>query len=135
MAKLTEGQGRFLHDEPNLAVVAALREDGTAHQTVVWVDWDGEHVLLNLNNFRAKVDHLQRDPRVSILVLDRNDPFRWLAVEGHVVEITPEGAYEHMVRQAGVYLGRQSYQLQEGEERILVRIEPSRVEAHRIDER
>lgn len=133
MAKLTEGQASFLHDEPNVAVVAALREDGTAHQTVVWIDWDGEHVLLNLNTFRAKLDHLQRDPRVSILVLDRDDPFRWLGLEGVVAEITPDGAYEHIVRQAGVYFNRHSYELQPGEQRILVRIALEQVEAKNVE--
>ena len=132
MPKLTKGQSSFLHDEPNVAVVAALREDGTPHQTVVWIDWDGEHVLLNLNNFRAKLEHLDRDPRVSLLVLDRSDPFRWLALEGKVVEITPEGAYEHIVRQAGIYLGKEEYPLKEGEQRILVRIAPERVEAYNV---
>ena len=133
MPKLTEGQARFLHDEPNVAVVSVLRQDGTPHQTVVWVDWDGEHVVLNLNNFRAKLDHLRHDPRVSVLVLDRDDPFRWIGIEGKAVEITPEGAYEHIVRQAGVYLGRESYELQPGEERILVRIRAERIEASRVD--
>jgi len=132
MAKLTESQASFVHDEPNVAVVAALREDGTPHQTVVWVDWDGEHVLLNLNNFRAKLEHMERDPRVSVLVLDRNNPFRWLGIEGKVVEITPEGAYEHIVRQAGVYLGKEQYPLKDGEQRILVRIAPERVEPYNV---
>ncbi len=132
MAKLTDEQASFLHDEPNVGIVAVLREDGTPHQTVVWVDWDGEHLVLNLNNFRTKLDYLRRDPRVSVLVLDRDNPFRWLRVEGAVVEITPEGAYEHIVRQAGVYLGRESYSLQDGEQRILVRIAAERVEAYRV---
>ena len=133
MAKLTDGQASFLHDEPNVAVVAALRQDGTPHQTVVWIDWDGEHVLLNLNNFRMKLDYLRRDPRVSVLVLDRNNSFRWLAVEGKVVEITTEGAYEHIVQQAGVYLGKDEYPLKENEQRILVRIAPQRVEAYNVE--
>ncbi len=132
MANLTDAQASFLHDEPNVAVVAALREDGTAHQTVVWIDWDGEHVLLNVNTFRAKLDYLRRDPRVSILVLDRNDPYRWLGLEGTVAEITSEGAYEHIVRQAGVYFDRHSYELKEGEQRILVRVALERVEAHNV---
>jgi PPOX class probable F420-dependent enzyme len=132
LTKLTEGQAAFLHEEPNLGVVTALRADGTPHQTVVWVDWDGEHLVLNLNNFRAKLEHLRRDPRVSVLVLDRHDPFRWLGLEGTVAEITPDGAYEHIVRQAGIYLGRGSYPLRVGEERILVRIAPTRVEAYRV---
>jgi PPOX class probable F420-dependent enzyme len=133
MAKLTNGQASFLHDEPHVGVVATLREDGTAHQTVVWVDWDGEHVVLNLNTWRNKLGELERDPRVSLLVLDRDDPYRWLAVDGRVVETTKEGAYEHIVRQAGIYRGRDSYPLKPGEERVLVRIEPERVESYNVE--
>ena len=131
-AKLTEEQGRFLHEEPNVGVVAVLRADGTAHQTPVWVDYDGEHVLLNLTTARAKTIHLRRDPRVSVLTIDRDDPFRWLCVEGTVVETTTEGAYEHMDRQASVYLGRDEYARRPDEERLLVRIRPERVEARRV---
>jgi PPOX class probable F420-dependent enzyme len=132
VAKLTNEQASFLHDEPNVGVVAALREDGTPHQTVVWVDWDGEHVLLNLASSRRKLEYLRRDPRVSVLVLDRNNPFRWLRIEGKVAEITPEGAYEHIVRQAGVYLGKEEYPRRPGEERILVKIAPERLEPYNV---
>lgn len=133
MPKLTDAQARFLHDEPNAAVVAALRPDGTPHQTVVWVDWDGEHVLLNLARTRSKLRYLERDPRVSVLVIDRNDPLRRIRIDGTVAGVTAEGAYEHIVRQAGVYLGRDSYPLEPGEERVLVRIEPRQVEALNVD--
>ena len=133
MAELTSGQAGFLHDQPNVAVVAAVRPDGTPHQTVVWIDYDGEHVLVNLNTWRTKLRYLEADPRVSVLVLDRDDPFRRVRIDGRVVEITKQGAYEHIVRQAGVYLGRDSYELQPGEERVLVRIAPERVEASNVE--
>ena len=132
MPKLTPSQGAFLQ-EPNYCVVAALREDGSPHQTVIWVDWDGEHVLLNLNTWRAKLEYLRADPRVSLLVIDRADPYRWIGIDGAVVEITEEGAAEHIVKQAGVYFGRDSYNFKPGEQRILVRIEPRRVEAYGVE--
>ena len=132
MARLTEAQGSFLQ-EPNYAVVAALREDGSAHQTVVWVDWDGEHVLLNVNTWRAKLQHMENDGRVSVLVLDRETPYRWIGIEGRVVETTKEGAAEHIVKLAGVYLGRDSYNFKPGEQRVLVRIAPERVEPYGVD--
>ena len=131
MPKLTATQAQFLL-EPNYAVVAALRKDGSPHQTVVWVDWDGEHVVLNLNTWRAKLEHLRADPRVSVLVIDRQDPYRWLAIEGTVVKITEEGANEHIVKQAGVYRGRDSYDFKPGEQRVLVSIAPRRVEPYKI---
>ena len=56
-----------------------------------------------------------------------------LVIDGTVVELTKEGAYEHIVRQAGVYTGRESYELQPGEERVLVRIEPVQVEATNVE--
>ena len=133
MAKLTPGQASFLHEQPNIAVVAALRPDGTPHQTVTWIDYDSEHVLVNLNTFRTKLRYLEADPRVSVLVLDRDDPLRRVRIDGRVVEITKDGAYEHIVRQAGVYLGRESYELAPGEERVLVRIEPEQVEASNVE--
>ncbi|NUT56793.1 MAG: TIGR03618 family F420-dependent PPOX class oxidoreductase [Thermoleophilia bacterium] len=133
MAKLTDGQASFLHDEPNVAVVAALRPNGTPHQTVTWIDYDGTHVLVNLNTWRTKLRYLEADPRVSVLVVDRNDPLRRIRIDGTVVELTKEGAYEHIVRQAGVYTGRESYELQPGEERVLVRIEPVQVEATNVE--
>ena len=129
---LTAAQGAFLQ-EPNYAIVAALRDDGTPHQTVVWVDWDGEHVLLNLNTWRTKLRYLERDPRISVLVLDREDPYRWVSVSGRVVETTTDGAAEHIVKLAGVYRGRDSYDFKPGEQRVLVRIEPERVTAYGVE--
>ncbi|MBA2460957.1 MAG: PPOX class F420-dependent oxidoreductase [Actinobacteria bacterium] len=131
MVKMTESQGRFLQ-EPNYAVVAALREDGSPHLTVIWIDWDGEHVL-NLNTWRSKLRYMRGNPRVSVLVIDRESPYKWISIDGEVAEITTEGAYEHIVRQAGVYLGRDSYALKPGEERVLVRVRPLAVEAYGVD--
>ena len=133
MAKLTPGQASFLHEQPNVAVVAALRPDGTPHQTVTGSTTTASTSLVNLNTFRTKLRYLEADPRVSVLVLDRDDPFRRIRIDGRVVEITKEGAYEHIVRQAGVYLGRESYELAPGEERVLVRIAPERVEASNVE--
>ncbi|HWH06286.1 MAG TPA: PPOX class F420-dependent oxidoreductase [Gaiellaceae bacterium] len=129
---LTEGQGRFLQ-EPNYAVIAALRPDGTPHQSVIWVDWDGEHVLVNLNTERRKLDYLRGDARTSVLVLQRDDPYRWIAIDGAVAEITTEGANEHIDHQANVYFGRDRYGLGEGEQRVLVKVRPTRVTAYRVD--
>jgi PPOX class probable F420-dependent enzyme len=130
---LSRAEARFLQ-EPNYAVVAALREDGSPHQTVIWVDWDGEHVLLNLNQDRAKLRYLRDDRRLSLLVLHRENPYQWLGIDGEVEEITTEGAYEHIVHQARVYRGRAEYPLKPGEERVLVKVRPLRVHPYGFDE-
>ena len=131
-ATLTEAQGRFLQ-AGHYAVIAVLRPDGTPQQSVIWIDWDGRHVLVNLNTERKKLEYLRGDPRVSILVLHRDDPFRWVSVDGLVDEITTEGANEHIDRQAKVYFDRDDYGLAPGEQRVLVKVRPSRVGGYRIE--
>ena len=97
--EVSEAAARILL-QPNLAAVTTLRADGSPHTTVVWVDWDGEHVVFNTTETRAKTGHLRADPRASVLVLDRNDPYRWVSVSGIAVELTQEGAVEHINRLA-----------------------------------
>jgi PPOX class probable F420-dependent enzyme len=76
----TREQQRVL-SEPNFAVVATLRPDGSVHQTVMWVGADDDFVLLNTPS-PVKQAHLAADPRIAVLVLSRSDPYSYLAVRG-----------------------------------------------------
>jgi PPOX class probable F420-dependent enzyme len=124
MATLNEKQAKLLLD-PNLAVVGTIRPDGTPHVTPTWVDWDGEHVLINTGEGRSKLKYLRRDPRVSVFVLDPNDPFNWVSITG-TAELTHEGAEEHIHKLSRKYTGR-DYDTPEHPKRILVKITPERV--------
>ena len=128
MARLTEKQIELL-TEPNFGVVATVKKDGSPQTTVVWVDWDGENVVFNTTTRRAKGRHLFRDPRVSITVWDRNDPYRYVTIDG-VAELDEEGADEHIRRLAWQYWGRDYV---EPKDRVIVRIRPERVYAYGID--
>ena len=124
MPTLNEKQAKLLLD-PNIAVVATIRPDGTPHLTPTWVDWDGEHVLINTAEGRAKPKYLRRDPRVSVLVLDPNDPYNWVSITG-TAELTHEGAEGHINKLSHKYNGR-DYPNPKDPQRILVRITPERV--------
>ena len=124
MANLNEKQAKLLL-EPNIAVVATIRPDGTPHVTPTWVDWDGEHVLINTAEGRSKPKYLRRDPRVRVFVLDPDDPFNWVSVTG-AAELTHEGAEEHIHKLSHKYRG-QDYDNPKEPRRILVRITPERV--------
>jgi PPOX class probable F420-dependent enzyme len=76
-------------------VIATINPDGTPHQSVVWVDHDDDHVLVNTALGRRKVKNLQRDPRVDVLVVDPDEPERYIEVSGECVAITEDGADEH----------------------------------------
>src|SRR5437763_1609641 len=81
MADLTDEQARLL-EEPNVATVGTVNPDGSPQLTIVWIDWDGEHVLFNTAAGRVKPRNLERDRRVSVLVADRADAYRWVGVRG-----------------------------------------------------
>jgi len=124
MAALTEEQAR-LFKEANLATVATLRRDGSAQLTPVWIDWDGENVVFNTAEGRAKPRNIRRNPLVSIQVVDREDEYRWVSITGHA-QISEEGAVEHIHELSRRYRGR-DYDLMPGQQRLIVRVRPERV--------
>lgn len=127
MAKLSEQAVQLLRGK-NLAVVAPIREDGTPQLTPVWVDTDGENVLFNTAEGRAKPRYLRRDPRVSVFVVDREDDYRWVSVTG-TAELTTEGADEHIDDLSEKYTGRRPYASRApGEQRLKVIVHPERVQ-------
>jgi len=125
---LTPAEREFLA-EPNVGTVTTLRPDGSPQSTVVWVDVDDEGILFNTAVGRAKERYLRRDPRVSMLVLDPEDVHRWLAVSG-TVELTTEGAKEHIDRLHRKYLGEGTFSHAQGEQRITARIHAERIDSH-----
>lgn len=127
MAELPEGVRKLL-EEPNLAHFVTLMPNGSPQVTPVWVDHDGTHVLINTAEGRQKPRNLQRDPRVAISVVDRNDPYRYAQIRGRVVEITREGAFEHISKLSEKYTGRSAYPRREGEQRIIVKVLPEHVQ-------
>lgn len=131
MATLTEEQARLFLD-PNYGVLAAIRPDGTPQLTTVWVDWDGEHVLFNTAEGRWKPRYLRGNPHASVYVADKDDPYKWVSVTGPV-EVTEQGADEHIDRLAKKYTGQDTYPWRkEGEQRLLVKISPERVNAYGV---
>ncbi|WP_394436527.1 PPOX class F420-dependent oxidoreductase [Streptomyces sp. SGAir0957] len=71
---------------PNPAVMATLRSDGTPVSTPTWYLWEDGRVLLSLDEGRVRLKHIQRDPRVSLTVLDSDDWYTHVTLIGRVVE-------------------------------------------------
>jgi PPOX class probable F420-dependent enzyme len=119
-----------LFDKAAIAHLATSMPDGTPHVTPVWVDYDGRHILVNSAAGRQKDRNMERRPDVAIEIADPENPNRYVAVRGRVVEITESGADEHLDRLARRYLGRDRYPDSyrfPGEVRRIYRIAPSRV--------
>ena len=131
MTKLSEQQQEFLRN-PYYGVVTTLREDGSPHNTVVWVDVDEDAVIFNTAEGRAKPDHLRQDARAAMTVIDPRNPYKWLAVSGPA-ELSHEGADDQIDKLSEKYTGNPVYQSrQPGEQRVNVRIAPEHVDTHGI---
>jgi len=118
----------ILLGEPSLCFVATTMPDGSPHLTQTWADTDGTHILINTAEGFQKVRNLRRDPRVAVTISDRDRPARYFAVRGRVLDITTEGAAEHIEKLAHRYLGG-PYPWYSGRDqvRLLVTIEAGRI--------
>jgi len=118
---------RDLFDKKAFASLGTLMPDGRPQVTPVWVDYDGSHVIVNTAKGRAKDRNMRRDPRVSLAIVDPDNPYRYLEVRGRVAEITEDGADQHIDKMAKKYLGQDKYPFrQSGEVRVLYKIAPEK---------
>ncbi len=121
--------------EPSYCEIATLMPDGSPQITQVWVDTDGQHILINTSDNRQKTKNVRRDPRVAVNVVDPKNPYRIASVRGRVVDITTEGATEEIDRLAFKYLGQDKYPfLQPGEVRVIFKIAPEKINAMGLDD-
>ena len=116
-----------LFRKPAFASLATLMPDGSPQVTPVWVDYDGKHVLFNSAQGRVKDKNVRRNPRVSLAIQDPENPYRYLEVRGRVVEITKDGADEHIDKLSKKYLGTPYPYRKPSEVRVLYKIEPEHV--------
>jgi PPOX class probable F420-dependent enzyme len=120
---------RDLFDKKAFASLSTLMPDGRPQVTPVWCDFDGTHVLVNSAKGRIKDRNMRRDPRVSLALIDPDNPYRYLQLQGRVVEITETGADESIDRLTKKYLGQDKYPFrQPGEVRVIYKIEPERAQ-------
>jgi PPOX class probable F420-dependent enzyme len=114
--------------KPAFAQLATLNADGSPQVTPVWVDFDGTYVLVNTARGRMKTRNLERNPRVALAVSDPQNPYRYLGIQGRVVDMTENGADPHIDKMAKKYMGKDSYPYRRADEkRVIVKIAPEKV--------
>ena len=132
MIQLTDSQRQFLA-QPFVGVVTDLRPDGSPHSTPVWVDVDDDGVSFNTAHGRAKPTYIAHDGRVSLTVVDPEDPYRWLSVSG-TATLVDEGADDQIDRLAKKYIGKDTYPFRApGERRVSVRIAVEKIAGRGFD--
>lgn len=117
-----------LFSKKAFASFATVLPTGQPQVTPVWVDYDGRHILVNSARGRKKDENIRNNPRVSLAILDPENPYRYMEIRGRVVETTQDGADQHIDKMAKKYLGKDKYPFrQPGEVRVLYKIEPEHV--------
>jgi PPOX class probable F420-dependent enzyme len=129
MTGLTERAKKLL-DDANFVVAATNNTDGSPQTSVLWATYDGDDLLLSTIQGRKKETNWLKDPRTSVLILDRENPYSYVEVRG-TVSMTTEGGPELIERLSQAYTG-QSYTGDEGTDniRVIVRVTPTRVVTH-----
>lgn len=127
--------------QPIDGVLTTLMPDGQPQMSIVWVDYDGQYVLINTTLERQKGKNMVANPKVNVLVIDPQNDARYLEVRGEVAEITQEGAIAHADKQTQAYSNgaqRLFYgdiypeKQQQKETRVIVRISPKKINTNAI---
>ncbi|MDQ2652274.1 MAG: PPOX class F420-dependent oxidoreductase [Chloroflexota bacterium] len=92
--------------QPSTCYIATVMPDGGPQLTQVWVNTDGEHVIINTVQGFAKLRNIAHDPRVSVAVADPADSRRYVQIRGRVIGSTTEGGAEHIEMLSRKYLGQ-----------------------------
>ncbi len=118
--------------EPVHGILTTMMPDGQPQSSIVWCDYDGEHVRINTTAERQKSRNVQRNPKATLLVIDRRDAGRWIEVRGEA-ELTQEGALQHLDEitvqysqipyYGGIFPAERQYQ----ETRTIIKLRPNRI--------
>lgn len=109
------------------AHLGTVMPDGSPQVTPVWCDFDGTHIRVNSARGRVKDKNMRRSPRVALSLQDPDNPYRYLQIRGQVVEISEQGADDHIDSLAKKYLGKDKYpNRRPGEVRVTYKIRPEK---------
>ncbi len=127
MTSLSDPGVKALLDAPNHAVISTFAADGSVHSAVVWQEPLGDILSVNSAVGRRWPTELSADPRVTVVVMDQNNPYDYVEIRG-TAQGSVEGADEQIDRLAKKYIDADTYPFHTpDEQRISFRITPERV--------
>jgi PPOX class probable F420-dependent enzyme len=128
MAVKLSDKAKGLIDSKAFAHIATINADGSPQVSPVWVERDGDTVIVNSEEKRLKVRNIKRNPHVSLSIQDTGNAYSYVEIRGKVVEVTPEGGFEGIDRLGKKYMGVDKYPgNQPGDVRVQIKIEPTRI--------
>lgn len=127
--------------DPVNGVLTTVMPDGQPQMSIVWADYDGQHVLINSTLERQKGKNMRMNSKVNVLLIDPKNGNRYLEIRGEVVGYTEDGAIEHADKQTEAYSDHKQthfygdiypVEQREKETRVIFKITPKRVNTDAI---
>lgn len=127
MALIPESHAGIL-DTKALLYLGTQNKDGSPQVSPVWFKTNGDIIEINSAKDRLKDINMRARPKVSIAIVDTENPYKYVGIQGTVVEITENGAEEHIDALANKYLGVDSYPNRQADQvRVIYRIRADKV--------
>lgn len=132
-ARLAENVRKFL-EKPNFAVLATQSKSRRIQATPVWFVHDNGRILINTRQGRAKLRNMQAHPEVTLTIMDRENPYSYVQIQGKVTSFDARSGGQDIERLSRRYRGGPyAYPTGDGpQHRVSVYIEPQRVQAYNI---
>jgi len=126
---LSEQVIKIIKDK-NFAFLGTIMRDGRPQVSPIWIDIDDNNniILINTAYGRIKQKNITRDPRVSLSLVDKNNPYSMITIQGTVIEQTTVGADEHIDKLAKKYLNIDRYPSHSPSiQRVICKIKPEKM--------
>jgi PPOX class probable F420-dependent enzyme len=118
--------------EANFAALTTLMPDGQPQTQLMWVGADDEHLLINTEIHRQKYKNVQDDPRVTVTVFDRENPYRYVEARGRVIgTIGGPFARNHIDELSEKYQGK-PYPTKVQSERVVLLVDVDKVHKNNV---
>ena len=131
MSQIIPAEYRDLFNKRAFASLGTVRPNGSPRVTPVWCDLDGEFVILNTAKGRHQDKNIRRNATVALVIVDPDNPYRYLEIRGHAVETFEQDADLHLDKMSKKYLGADQYPYrQPAEERVMYKIEADQVHGY-----
>ena len=126
---LTEPIIKIIKDK-NFAFLGTIMKDGRPQVSPIWIDIDDNNNIILFNTAKGRIKHknISRDPRVSLSLVDKNNPYSMVTIQGTVIEQTTIGADEHIDKLAKKYLNIDRYPSHSPSiKRVICKIKPEKM--------
>jgi len=120
--------------DPVYITLSTVSPDGYPENSVVWGQWDGEHIIIGTTRQRRKAQNILKHPKVAVFAMEPGNPYRWIDIRGEVTEVSEDVGYKVIDSLTELYTDEDKFyggvapaELEGTQDRVVLKIKPERV--------